>query len=100
MSQLDPELEAMLRDLGRAVNDALAESPRFTRTLEKIRREGYRLHLLLDCTSEASALEPVVAGAGRVGCGDPSFQINVQDLAFLRSIGIDPTRRLRRRRSN
>ena len=26
------------------------------------------------------------------------FQIDVRDLSFLRSIGIDPTRRLRRRR--
>jgi hypothetical protein len=28
---------------------------------------------------------------------EPVFQINGQDLSFLKSIGIDPTRRARRR---
>jgi len=31
--------------------------------------------------------------------GEVLFRIDRQDLEFLRSIGIDPTRRLRRRRS-
>ncbi|MDY7091763.1 MAG: hypothetical protein SX243_02190 [Acidobacteriota bacterium] len=50
---------------------------------------------------------PVPAPAGRSSTapssraadgGEPRFQINAQDLQFLRSIGIDPTRRLRTRR--
>ncbi len=30
---------------------------------------------------------------------EPAFQIDGRDLGFLRSIGIDPTRRLRRKKS-
>lgn len=30
----------------------------------------------------------------------PAFRVNTEDVAFLRSVGIDPTRTVRRRRSN
>ena len=32
--------------------------------------------------------------------GHPVFKIDGRDLTFLKSVGIDPTRKLRRRRSN
>jgi hypothetical protein len=76
--------------------------------LRKIREEGYSLYLLVDCKRDSGDPEPLaltpasrVATASRVGATttDPSFQINGRDLSFLKSIGIDPTRRLRRRRS-
>lgn len=90
----------MLRELRRALSDAISDSPDVGRTLRKIREEGYSLYLLVDCKREALGEEdplPVASRAGRRE-RDPVFQINGTDLHFLRSIGIDPTRRSRRRR--
>ncbi len=90
----------MLRELRRALSEAISESAEVNRTLRKIREEGYSLYLLVDCKRDANELEPVTfATATRHSAsGEPVFQIDIRDLSFLRSIGIDPTRRLRRRR--
>jgi hypothetical protein len=89
----------MLRELRRALSEAISESSDVSRTLRKIREEGYSLYLLVDCKRDRDADDdPLPLAAPRLSSGDPVFQINVNDLSFLRSIGIDPTRRLRRRR--
>ena len=89
----------MLRDLRRALSDAISESTDVSRTLRRIREEGYSLYLLVDCKREAFGDddEPLPV-ASRKREREPVFQINGTDLHFLRSIGIDPTRRTRRRR--
>ncbi|HXU45278.1 MAG TPA: hypothetical protein VN783_07120 [Thermoanaerobaculia bacterium] len=90
----------MLRELRRALNEAISESSDVSRTLRRIRDEGYSLVFHVDCKREAAAGDdeaPLVpASRGR----EPMFQIDGRDLSFLRSIGIDPTRRLRRRRAD
>jgi len=89
----------MLRELRRALSKAISESTEVNRTLRKIREEGYSLYLLVDCKRDLAELESLTfANAPRLSSGEPVFQIDVRDLSFLRSIGIDPTRRLRRRR--
>jgi hypothetical protein len=100
----------MLRELRRALSEAISESTEVSRTLRKIREEGYSLYLLVDCKREADEEpdEPVSRSARSSsrsatrtrGAAEPVFQIDGRDLSFLRSIGIDPTRRLRRRRSS
>ena len=104
--KLDDKLHHMLRDLRRALSDAISESSEVSRTLRKIREEGYSLYLLVDCKRDATGQEPLALGEGDTAAAtatasrtDPSFQINMRDLTFLKSIGIDPTRRLRRRRT-
>jgi hypothetical protein len=109
---LDDKLHQMLKDLRRALSDAISESSEVSRNLRRIREEGYSLYLLVDCKRESSdgeslALSPATRTAAASTSfssaaparSDPSFQINGRDLSFLKSIGIDPTRRLRRRRS-
>jgi len=95
----------MLRDLRRALSEAISESSEVSLTLRRIREEGYTLYLLVDCKRDRlERLEREMGGellpvaAPRRAGGEPVFQINGQDLSFLRSIGIDPTRQLRRRR--
>jgi len=99
--ELDQKLHQLLRDLRRALSDAISESQDVNRTLRKFREEGYALYLLVDCKREG-AEEPLALTAPRFrsGPGEPVFQIDGRDLSFLRSIGIDPTRSLRRRRSS
>lgn len=95
----------MLRDLRRALSDAISDSTEVSRTLRRIREEGYSLYLLVDCKRDPLAEMgededvPPARGSRRVRRErEPEFQINGTDLHFLRSIGIDPTRRQRRRR--
>ena len=97
---LDDKLHQMLRELRRALSEAISESPEVNRTLRKIREEGYSLYLLVDCKRDVDDREPVALTAPRwsSSSSDPAFQIDGRDLNFLRSIGIDPTRRLRRRK--
>jgi hypothetical protein len=100
MEQDDRDLREILRDFSRALSGAIAESPDLERSLRRIRREGYSLQLTVGCARVDSAMEPVNAGSRSLGGpSEPAFRIDVRDLSFLRSIGIDPTRRLRRRKS-
>jgi hypothetical protein len=88
----------MLRELQRALSDAISESPDVHQSLRRIRDEGYSLYLLVDCKREKISFESVHAEVSRRPLGEPAFQIDSRDLSFLRSIGIDPTRQMRRRR--
>lgn len=96
----------MLRELRRALSEAISESSDVSRTLRRIREEGYSLYLLVDCKREREDNDdplplatPRTSRISRTATTiEPTFQINGNDLSFLRSIGIDPTRRLRRRR--
>jgi hypothetical protein len=103
MRKLDDKLHHMLRDLRRALSEAISESSEVSRSLRRIRDEGYSLYLLVDCKREALDPDSIALSASAAPparhSGQPAFQIDVRDLAFLRSIGIDPTRRLRRRRA-
>lgn len=99
--KLDDKLHQMLRELRRALSDAISESPDVSRTLRKIREEGYALYLLVDCKREINDPEALaLTGPRWPTTGEPAFQIDARDLNFLKSIGIDPTRRLRRRKAN
>ncbi len=99
-SELDDKLHQMLRELRRALSEAISDSAEVNRTLRKIREEGYALYLLVDCKRESLDEESLSLTAPSFRSGsEPVFQIDGRDLNFLRSIGIDPTRRLRRRRT-
>lgn len=93
---LDDKLRQMLRDLGKALSEAITESSEVNEALRRIHEEGYALCILLNRRPEGAGDEPERATTGAQG--QPVFRINGGDLSFLRSIGIDPTRRVRRRR--
>lgn len=93
----------MLRDLGRALSDAISESSDVNHALRRIQEEGYSLFIFLDRPSAGQDDEEVTAkverGVSARPHGEPVFRIHGGDLSFLRSIGIDPTRRIRTRKS-
>jgi len=110
MTRLDPILRQKLRDLGRALSAAISGSSEASRRLSELRDEGYSLYLLVDGSespSQSHQGEPL-SGEGddrrparrlpAVPRGEPAFRINGEDVSFLRSVGIDPTRPGRRRR--
>jgi len=100
--KLDQGMHRMLRDFGRALSEAISESSEASEKLREIRDRGYSLYLLLDGARAerlpAPAAPPVAAAPRRTSAAEPQFRINGDDLSFLRSVGIDPTRRHRGRR--
>ena len=86
-------LRKLLRDLERALAEAIAATPELAESLRRVRAEGYRVEVVFDCQPQEGS-PPTSPSQLPV----PTFRIHGEDLAFLRSIGIDPTRRRRSRR--
>jgi hypothetical protein len=118
--ELNEHLRQMLKELGQAINESISGSGRVHDSIQRIRDEGYNLYMVLDAkvgvnkrdrssrrksgsrdgaassrgeradeTAETAALEPGASAASA------AFRINVKDLRFLKSLGIDPTRKVR-----
>jgi len=107
---IDDKTRGFLRELGSALNQAISSSPKVEEILAKLRAEGSDAYIILDATvaldrrgRRSSATLPSIRRGGqpqRRGDEEENapFQINVKDLGFLRSVGIDPTRPIRARR--
>ena len=108
---MDDKIKQLLRDLGTAINESISGSDDVSRHIQKIRDEGYDLYVVLDATiglnkqdDEESVTASITAAPAEAEApqtavvkSDKSvqFRINVNDLALLRQLGIDPTRRVR-----
>ena len=117
---LDDDVRRILQELSQELCTVIGESEGVGAKLAELRERGYSLTLLLDCRSvedDESAEPPAQLEAGSTQAQlparadsaeqeesrepardeEPRFRINSKDLAFLRSVGIDPTRRRRSR---
>jgi hypothetical protein len=100
---LDDKIKQLLRELGSAINDSISSSEDVNEHIQRIRDEGYNLYVVLDATiglnriGEEEEETPAPAPAGMLVKSDRQvqFRINVNDLALLRALGIDPTRKVR-----
>lgn len=96
---MDDKIKQLLQELGTAINESISASGQVNEHIQRIRDEGYDLYVVLDATiglnkhdDADTDLEDVLpAPAVR----EVQFRINVNDLAMLRSLGIDPTRKTR-----
>lgn len=95
---MDAKLRQLLQDLRGAVSKTLADSPDVERSMDRIRDEGWSVYLVVDRKREDETPEGIELTADRTSMREVTFRIDRRDLEFLRSIGIDPTRKLRRRR--
>ncbi len=94
-------IRRLLSDLRNSLSRVFSESPEVNRVLHRIGAQGWSLYLVIDKSegqSEPNAFE--ISSRMASAESDPSFRINGRDLSFLRSVGIDPTRTLRRRRKH
>jgi hypothetical protein len=97
---VDDKIKQLLQELGTAINESISGSDDVNRQIQRIRDEGYDLYVVLDATiglnkqdSEAADDEEALVPAKPVR--EVQFRINVNDLAMLRALGIDPTRKVR-----
>jgi hypothetical protein len=106
--ELNDHLRQMLKDLGQAINESISGSGRVHESIQRIREEGYNLYMVLDAKVGVNRREArgnrrsvAVSDSGEEETLAPSeraaFRINIKDLRFLKSVGIDPTRKVRRR---
>jgi hypothetical protein len=97
--RVDDKIKQLLQELGTAINESISGSDDVNRHIQKIRDEGYDLYVVLDATIGLNKQDPDAAEETAVVPAEPprevQFRINVNDLAMLRSIGIDPTRKVR-----
>ena len=96
---LNERLQSMLSEFRKALYEAISDSTDVHRTWRQLREEGYSLYLLVDCKKQDGEQAAVPAERGKLPLPSQEpvvFQINGGDLSFLKSIGIDPTRRRRR----
>lgn len=98
--RVDEKIKQLLQDLGTAINESISGSDDVNRHIQRIRDEGYDLYVVLDATIGLNKQDDDESDAGEaVVPAEPprevQFRINVNDLAMLRAIGIDPTRKVR-----
>ena len=96
---MEKRLRQLVHDLRCAVSQALAESEDVGKALRTIRKEGWSLYLVVDRKRSDNDLQSYeVASRSPRSTDEVVFKIDGSDLSFLRSIGIDPTRKIRPRR--
>jgi len=105
--ELNDHLREMLKELGQAINESISGSDRVHDSIQRIREEGYNLYMVLDAKVGVNR-RTGRGGRKRSGEREPeiesiatadraAFRINIKDLRFLKSVGIDPTRKVRTR---
>ncbi|HSP14356.1 MAG TPA: hypothetical protein VLV78_06370 [Thermoanaerobaculia bacterium] len=104
---MDDKIKQLLRELGSAINESISSSEDVSKHIQKIRDEGYNLYVVLDATiglnkqgeDDDAQEQPAPTTGGELIVRDDNrdvqFRINVNDLAVLRGLGIDPTRKVR-----
>ena len=106
---MDDRIKQLLRDLGTAINESISGSDDVNRHIQRIRDEGYDLYVVLDATiglnrnDEEGDEEPETSTELALRDRpreerderEVQFRINVSDLGLLRSLGIDPTRKVK-----
>ena len=95
---MNDRIKQLLRELGTAINESISSSEHVSHHIQRIRDEGYDLYVVLDATIGLNkhgedSEEPAVVVA--VEEKEVQFRINVSDLALLRAVGIDPTRKVK-----
>ena len=111
-TQVDDRIKQLLRDLGTAINESISGSDDVNQQIQRIRDEGYNLYVVLDATiglnrndgedddlpettTELALRDDPHPQRAPEEVREVQFRINVNDLGLLRSLGIDPTRKVK-----
>ena len=96
---MDDRIKQLLQELGIAINESISGSEDVNRHIQRIRDEGYDLYVVLDATIGLNKQESGADGDEETAVvhapREVQFRINVNDLAMLRALGIDPTRKVK-----
>ena len=87
---MDQHLKQLMKELGEAINESLADSEQIADVVSKIKEGGYDIFLVLEATIGVSKPGESADKTSLVTTlsSDPEFKISEQDLKFLKSLRI------------
>jgi len=87
---VDQQLKQLMKELGEAINESLADSDQISEVVAKIKEGGYDIFLVLEATIGVSKPGEKTDKTSLVTTlsSNPEFKINDQDLKFLKSLRI------------
>jgi hypothetical protein len=88
---VDQQLKQLMKELGEAINESLADSEQIAEVVSKIKDSGYDIFLVLEATIGVS--KPGEKSDDKTSLvttltTNPEFKISDQDLKFLKSLRI------------
>lgn len=88
---MDQQLKQLMKELGEAINESLADSDQIAEVVSKIKDGGYDIFLVLEATIGIS--KPGEKTSDKTSMvttlsSNPEFKINDQDMKFLKSLRI------------
>ena len=88
---MDQQLKQLMKELGDAINESLADSEQIAEVVSKIKDGGYDIFLVLEATIGVS--KQGEKGSDKTSLvttltSSPDFKVNEQDLKFLKSLRI------------
>lgn len=95
----DPQVQQIMKELGRAVVMAISNSDEVNTLVRQIRQKGLHLSLALSCEEEEDS-DTELQLISRQPIQDSNFRLEGRDVSFLKELGIDPTRAAPRRKSS
>jgi hypothetical protein len=91
--ELDDNFKHLIKELGQAINESLADSDNISEVMGRIRAAGYDLFLVLEVTigfnkqGESSTVHHQDLSAETLA-KEPEFLLTTEDARFLRSLKI------------
>ena len=88
---MDQQLKQLVKEMGEAINESLADSEQIAEVVSKIKDGGYDIFLVLEATIGVS--KPGEKSSDKTSLvttltSNPEFKISEQDLKFLKSLRI------------
>jgi hypothetical protein len=87
---VDQQLKQLMKELGEAINESLADSDSIAEVVSRIKEGGYDIFLVLEATIGDSKQGEKGDKTSLVTTltTNPTFKVNDQDLKFLKSLRI------------
>ena len=87
---MDQQLKQLMKELGEAINESLADSDQIAEVVSRIKEGGYDIFLVLEATIGVSKPGEKNDKTSLVTTltSNPEFKISDQDLKFLKSLRI------------
>jgi hypothetical protein len=88
---VDQQLKQLMKELGEAINESLADSEQIAEVVSRIKDGGYDIFLVLEATIGVS--KPGEKSSDKTSMvttlsSNPEFKVSDQDLKFLKSLRI------------
>lgn len=88
---MDQELKKLMKELGEAINESLADSDQIADVVSRIKDGGYDIFLVLEATigfSKQGEKSPDKASLVTTLSTKPELKVSDQDVKFLKSLRI------------